>query len=181
MIVPPLMTADELLHDQPLHKSTELVCGRMIVREPPSSRHGRYAATLSALLWNHVHSQRLGAVFGQDTGFHIASDPDTVRAPDVAYVITTRLHLISATGYARMAPDMVAEILSPGDRAGEVLRKTGEWLEAGVQLVWVIDPVRGTARVHRSDGSDTDVPVGGELSGEDVLPGFRCALADVFE
>ena len=91
----PRMTADELLRLQPPHKSTELLRGRMIVREPPSSLHGRYSATLCFLLLQHVHAARLGAVFGQDTGFHIAYDPDSVRAPDV--VDTTQ---VAAAGFA---------------------------------------------------------------------------------
>lgn len=177
----PRMTADELLRLQPPHKSTELLRGRMIVREPPSSLHGRYSARLCFLLAQHVYAEKLGAVFGQDTGFHIAYDPDTVRAPDVAFVCAERVDLIALTGYARMAPDLVAEILSPGDRPGVVLRKTREWLTAGVRLVWVVDPIRAVARMYGRDGTETLVPANGELTGGDVLPLFRCRLRSVFE
>ena len=176
-----LMTAEELLRLDLRDKSTELVRGRLIVREPPSTYHGRVQSNLNVLLGGFVHAHRLGAVFGQDTGFKIASDPDTVRAPDLAFVRCERTMLISSHGYAALAPDLVAEILSPDDRPGEVLAKVGEWLEAGVQFVWVIDPDRKVALVYRSDGSVAPIASDGVLDGERVVSGFSCALSELFE
>ena len=174
------MTADELLVQQPLHKSSELVRGRMIVRDSPSGFHGKVAARLLYLIAHHVYANHLGVVFAQETGFHIATNPDTVRAPDVAFLRADRADLIPPTGYGRTAPDLAVEILSPGDRRGEVLAKVEDWLTGGVSLLWVIDPKRVTAKVYRGDGSISLVSSTGELDGEDVVPGFRCALADVF-
>jgi Uma2 family endonuclease len=102
-----------------------------------------------------------------------------VRAPDVAFVARDRLSQIPDVGYAELAPDWVAEILSPGDRPGEVLEKVGQWLGAGVRLVWVLDPARREARVHRADGTVAIVGADAELDGEDVVPGFRCPLSDI--
>jgi Uma2 family endonuclease len=102
-----------------------------------------------------------------------------MRAPDVAYVARERVHLVPPTGYAPLAPDLVSEILSPDDRPGEVLAKVADWLEAGTRLVWVVDPRRGEAHVHRLDGSLSVVDVEGALDGEQVLPGFTCRLRDV--
>jgi len=181
MHAPALMTADELLGLQPPDKSTELVRGRMIIREPPSAMHGLYSATLGMLVLQHARAARLGVVFGQDTGFHIASDPDTVLAPDLAFISAERVALIPPVGYAKMVPDLVAEIISPGDRRAAVRRKVTKWLRAGVRVVWVIDPVRTEARIYGSDGSERVVPADGDLTGEEVLPGFRCPLAAVFE
>lgn len=178
---PELMTADELLTLDLPGKSTELVRGRLVVREPPSTYHGRVQSTLNILVGSHVRAHQLGAVFGQDTGFMIASNPDTVRAPDLGFVARDRLALIAPRGYAALAPDLVAEILSPDDRPGEVMTKVGEWLEAGVALVWVIDPDRRSAQVYRADGGVATVPSDGELHGEGVLPGFSCRLAELFE
>jgi Uma2 family endonuclease len=175
-----LMTAEQLLTLDLPNKSTELVHGRLIVREPPNTYHGLLQSRLNLLVASFVHEHRLGAVFGQDTGFKIATDPDTVRAPDLAFVRQDRMALIGPRGYAALAPDLVAEILSPDDRPGEVLTKVGEWLAAGVRLVWVIDPDRSVASVYRADGTVTTVPENGELAGETVLPGFLCQLADVF-
>ncbi|MGH7637612.1 MAG: Uma2 family endonuclease, partial [Gemmatimonadaceae bacterium] len=123
----------------------------------------------------------LGAVFGQDTGFKIAFDPDTVRAPDLAFVSRERVALIAPRGYAALSPDLVAEILSPDDRPGEVLAKIGEWLDAGVAIVWLIDPDRQVAQVYRSDGSVTVIAPDSALDGERILPGFSCALSELFE
>lgn len=106
---------------------------------------------------------------------------DTVRAPDLAFVDRDRVTQIGPRGYAALAPDLVAEIFSPDDRPGEVLTKVGEWLEAGVQLVWVIDTDRRSAHVYRADGSVTTVSSGADLDGEAVLPGFSCRLAELFE
>ena len=176
-----LMTAEELLMLDLPGKSTELVRGRLVVREPPSTYHGRVQGSLHVLMGAFVRSHDLGAVFGQDTGFKIRSDPDTVRAPDLAFVRRDRLGQIAPHGYAALAPDFVAEILSPDDRPGEVLTKVGEWLEAGVLLVWVVDPFRKTAGVFRSDGSVTTVDAGGDFDGGNVLPGFSCRLSALFE
>ena len=176
-----LMTAEQLLTLDLPNKSTELVRGRLVVREPPSTYHGRVQGLLHVLVGSYVLNHRLGAVFGQDTGFKIASDPDTVRAPDLAFVHRDRVERIGRRGYAALAPDLATEILSPDDSPGEVLRKVGEWLDAGVAIVWVIDPDRRLASVYRRDGSVSAVSPDGRLEGESVLPGFACALSEVFE
>lgn len=177
--VPELMTADDLqLLDLP-GKSAELVRGRLIVREPPSAYHGRIAAKLVFLLGEHVYREDLGVLFAQDTGFKIKANPDTVRGPDVAFLTKARATDIGPSGYPALAPDLVAEIVSPNDRAGELLSKVGEWLDAGARLVWVIDPGRTEARVYRPDGSLTTISADGALHGEDVLPGFSCSLFDL--
>ena len=176
-----LMTAEELLRADIPNKSTELVRGRLIVREPPSTRHGRIQSTLNFLVAGFVRAHQAGAVFGQDTGFRIASDPDTVLAPDLAFVKRDRLALIPPRGYAALAPDLVAEIASPGDRPGEVLAKVAQWLDAGVEIAWLIDPERQSAQVYRSDGSVAAVPPHGALEGDSVLPGLSFPLAELFE
>ena len=84
-----------------------------------------------------------------------------------------------ASGYAPFAPDLAAEIVSPGDRPGEVLAQVAQWLDAGATIVWVIDPDRTEARVYRADGELTIVGAEGSLVAEGVLPGFTCALAAV--
>ena len=111
-----LMTANDLLMLEESGKSTELVRGKLVVREPPSTHHGRLQSSLNVLVGSYVRAHALGAVFGQDTGFKIASDPDTVRAPDLAFVDRTRVAQIPRRGYAALAPDLAAEILSPDDR-----------------------------------------------------------------
>jgi Uma2 family endonuclease len=177
--IPELMTAEELLAFDLPGKSTELVRGRLLVHEPPGYYHGEISARLTYLLGAFVYPRQLGLLFGQDTGFQIASDPDTVRAADLAYLSAERASAAPSRGYARLAPDLVSEIISPSDRAGALTSKIADWLEGGTRLVWVIDPVRSEARIHRADGSISIIPRTGALDGEAVLPGFSCALDEV--
>ena len=175
-----IMTAEQLERLQIPGKSTELVRGRLVVLEPPGTYHGKLAGRLLVDVGAFVKSHRLGEVFGQDTGFKIGSNPDTVRAPDLAFLGNERLTHVARRGYASVAPDLVAEILSPDDRPGEVRAKIREWLSAGVRLAWELDPDRGIARVHRPDGSESVVEANGFLEGEAVLPGLRIALKDLY-
>ena len=172
-------TAEDLLRFRQAGKTAELVRGMLIVREPPGTGHGARAARLTVRVGAFVERHDLGQVYAQDTGFKIARDPDTVRAPDVAFVARERLARIPDEGYAELAPDWVAEVVSPNDRPGEVLEKVGQWLGAGVRVVWVFDQVRRDAHVYRADGTVSTVEPDGELNGEDVLPGFRCPLRDI--
>ena len=174
-----LQTAEDLLRFRETGKTAELVRGVLIVREPAGTGRGARSARLARRVGNFVEEHDLGEVFAQDTGFRIERDPDTVRAPDVAFVGRDRLAGIPEEGYAGLAPDWVAEIVSPGDRPGELLEKVGQWLNAGVRLVWVLDPVRREARVYRPDGTVTRAGPEDELDGEDVLTGFRCPLCDL--
>ena len=176
---PALMTAEELLRTGISGKRTELVRGVLVVREPPGWLHGRVAMELARQIANHVAAHRLGAVLTAETGFTLARRPDTVRAPDVAFVRGERVPDPEPRGFAELAPDLAVEVLSPGDRPGEVLAKVADWLTAGTRLVWVVDPERRLARVYRHDGSESIVGADEALDGEDVLPGFVCPLASI--
>ena len=172
-----LMTADELLRTHVPDKRTELVRGVLVVREPAGSRHGLVTMNLGAELAVYAKQTGAGGVYAAETGFKLASNPDTVRAPDIAFVTRERLPPSATTGYPALAPDLAVEVLSPGDRPGEVLAKVADWLSAGTRLVWVVDPERRVARVYRHDGGEAIVPADGALDGDDVLPGFSCSLA----
>ena len=171
-----LMTADELLHLNLPDKRTELVRGRLVVREPAGWTHGIVAMNVGAKLAAHVNQRGAGVVLAAETGFKLESDPDTVRAPDVAFVARDRIPE-APRGFPALAPDLAVEVLSPDDRPGEVLAKIADWLEAGARLVWVVDPARRLSRVYRADGTETLVSAEGSLDGEDVLPAFSCPLA----
>ncbi len=173
-----LMTADELFHAHIPDRRTELVRGELLVREPAGDRHGRVTMNLTIRLANHVERLGAGQLFAAETGFKLFRAPDTVRAADIALVRRERLPE-AIPGFAELAPDLVVEVLSPSDRPGEILAKIGDWLEAGVRLVWVIDPERRIARVYRLDGSETIINENDHLGGEDVLPDFTCRLAEV--
>jgi Uma2 family endonuclease len=176
----PLLTAADVERMSLPDKQVELVRGRLIVREPPGTQHGAIAAKLGYYLSDFVHRHASGVVFAQDTGFKITRDPDTVRAPDVAFVGRDRADRIPPRGYAELAPDLLAEVLSPDDTAAEVLAKIADWLAAGTKLVWLVDPRRLEVRVYRQDGSLSVLRETDSLDGEDVLPGFTCRVIDLF-
>src|SRR3989454_315991 len=172
----PLMRAEEVERISIPGKVTELVRGRLVVREPPGTWHGAISAKLTYLLVGFVHHQGLGLVFGQDTGFKIGSDPDTVRAPDVAFVARERVGVIGERGYAELAPDLLAEILSPDDRPAEVLAKVADWFAAGTKLVWLVDAWRAEESVYLSDRTLYDFRKAGSRHGVGQPPGFHQPL-----
>jgi len=173
------MTAEELEHVSIPGKLTELVRGVLVVHEPPGFRHGEVVVRIGAELLRHVQAHDLGTVVAGDTGFILARGPDTVRGPDVAFVRRERLPDPAPLGFAELAPDLAVEVLSPGSRPGETLARIADLLTAGCALVWVIDPLRRVARVHRADGSESTVTPEGTLEGEDVIPGFGCPLKSI--
>lgn len=173
------MTADELLQLSLPDKRTELVRGVLMVREPAGFYHGGVAGALLHRLSEHVVPRRMGIVLAAETGFKLSSDPDTVRAADVAFVSRERVPSPLPRGFAEFAPDLAVEVLSPDDRPGEVLAKVGDWLEAGTSLVWTVNPYHSRARIYRADGSETAFEGDGLLDGEDVVPGFACHLKEV--
>ena len=173
------MTADELLHLNLPDKRTELVRGVLVVREPAGYRHGEVAMNLATAVHTFVRAHRLGSVLAAETGFKLFSNPDTVRAPDVAFIRADRVPSPPPRGFPAMAPDLAVEVLSPDDRPGEVLKKVADWMNAGVLLVWVVDPVRHVARVYRRDGKESQLTARDALDGENVLPGLSIPLADV--
>jgi Uma2 family endonuclease len=173
------MTADELLRLRVPHARTELVRGALVVREPAGYRHGRVAMNLALRLGAHVERTRAGQLFAAETGFTLARGPDTVRAPDIAFIRRERLPDPEPAGFPDLAPDLVVEVLSPDDRSGDVLAKVADWLSAGTRLVWVVDPSRRLARVYQSDGTEVLVAADEALDGQDVVPGFSCTLAEI--
>jgi Uma2 family endonuclease len=178
MTPPTLMTAAELERVAVPDKRVELVRGVLVVRELPGLRHGRVVMQLMIQLGTYVQATALGRVYAE-VGFKLASDPDTVRGPDIAFIARARLPEPEPAGFAGVAPDLVVEVLSPGDRSGQVLAKVADWLSAGTRLVWVVDPPRRLVRVYRQDGSEMIVGADGSLDGEDVLPGFACPLDSI--
>jgi Uma2 family endonuclease len=175
-----LMTAEELLRLRLPDKRTELIRGRLVVRDPGGARHGAVAMRLGYRIMVHAEAHNLGRVYAAETGFKIESDPDTVRAPDVAFISRSRLPEVEPRGYPGWAPDLAVEVLAHDDHPAETLEKVAQWLKAGVRLVWVVDSEKQPARVYRADGSESLLGPNDALHGGDVLPGFRCPLADLW-
>lgn len=173
------MTAEDLLRTPGLGRC-ELVRGEVLMMSPAGEEHGWVVINVSAPLALHVKQHGLGRVYGAETGFTIARDPDTVRAPDVAFVRAERVGPWPGKKFFEGAPDLAVEVLSPEDRAGEVLAKVHEWLDAGCRAVWLVDPETRTVTVYRSRSQITTLRAPEELRGEDVVPGFCLPVADIF-
>jgi len=179
-IEPVGMTAEELFELPDDGMRHELVEGELRTMTPAGESHGWVALKIGARILDHVEREALGRAYAAETGFLLQRGPDTVRAPDVAFVAADRLTSQPLPGFAELAPDLVVEVVSPSDRASEVSAKAAMWLDAGARLVWVVDPQARLAAVHHPGGLGIVLREDGALDGEDVLPGFRLPLADLF-
>lgn len=175
---PPITTAEQLLRARHVGRC-ELVRGELRRLIPPGADHGRIAMRLGHRIAEHAEAKGLGTVYAAETGFLLARDPDTVRAPDVAFVRAGRAPT-PERGYYPGAPDLAAEVLSHDDRPGHVREKVGEWLDAGALAVWVVDPRTRTVTVHEPGCDPRTLRDGERLHGGRVLPGFNLPVGDVF-
>jgi Uma2 family endonuclease len=176
-----LMSADELLALPDDSRRRELVAGLMVSEPPASFRHGDIAAEVFTRLSEYVRQRDLGRVVSTETGFLLARNPDTVRAPDVAFVARSKIQRAGAfRGYFPGAPDLAVEVLSLSERPAAVHAKIGDYLAAGSRLVWVIDPSNRQVRVHRSLLQPSILEATSILEGDDVLPGFSVRVARLF-
>jgi Uma2 family endonuclease len=174
-------TAEELLELPDDGLRHELLEGELVPVTPAGFEHGDLAMELAFHVKAFVRERSLGVVLAAETGFVLRRDPDTVRAPDVAFVRADRVPpRDQRRRFAELAPDLVAEVVSPADRAGEVNGKVAQWLDAGVRLVWVVDPENRAVVAHEPGGVAHLLRDGDELDGGDVLPGFRLPLAELF-
>lgn len=170
-----LTTAEELLRLPDEGARYELVQGELKKMSPSGADHARVSARLIASLVNHVIPHHLGEVYASEAGFIIARNPDTVRAPDAAFVREDRA--IDTAGFFVGPPDVAFEVISPNDSYSEVESKTRQWLSAGVVVVVIVDPRSRSVRIHRSTGTTTPESV---IELEDVIPGWRAPFADIF-
>jgi Uma2 family endonuclease len=176
-----LVTADDLFA-MGEDERYELVEGVLVpMSPPPGFQHGEIGAMVAVRVGGFVYEHRLGWTTGAETGFRLRRNPDTVRAPDFAFVARGRITAeMDQTRYLDLAPDLVVEIVSPSDTATEINQKVLNYIEAGVRLVWVLYPRSQTIAVHHPDGVSRTLQITDQLSGEDVLPGFVCPVADLF-
>jgi Uma2 family endonuclease len=176
---PPITTAHELLrHDEPGRH--ELVRGRFRTMSPASPWHGAVAMRIGIRVGAFVEQHGLGLVFAADSGFLLARDPDTVLAPDVAFVRRSRLDNLRACGFFDGAPDFAVEVVGPRESVPATQRKARSWLAHGTRLVWVVDCERQVVTVHRPDDVPAEHGAGATLSGNDVLPGMALAVDELW-
>jgi len=180
------ITDDDLMRMPKDGRKYEVVDGELRVSPGAGVWHERVVAALLTRLATFVTAQDLGYVFGSNVVYGLPSG--NRRSPDISFIAAPRLpkgaelkDLFRRTAVFEFVPDLAVEVLSPSDRPREVMDKVGEYLGAGVRLAWVIDPAEERAVAYRSVTGAREIPPEGSLDGEDLLPGFRCPLRDLFE
>jgi Uma2 family endonuclease len=177
-----LLTADDLLRLDSEGVRGELVRGLLHEPMPAGERHGNIAANLVYLLGAFVKPRGLGSLAASDSGVWLERDPDTVREPDIAFTsFERRSRGTGLVGYAETVPDLVVEVISPSAKADEPAARAQMWLSFGVRLVWIVFPETRSVDMHRADQPVVSVSDEESLGGLDVLPGFSCALAEIFD
>ncbi len=185
-----LMTAADLADLPESGRGYELVEGRLVRMPPTGGWHGRISMDLGTALNNYVKAHQAGMVLGAETGFLVSrpDDPDTVLAPDVAFVARDRLPNADDPmlgGYWRLAPDLVIEVASPTQYGPEMAEKAKQWLLTGAQLAWIVWPAAKRVDVWRQGKDDAPMATlgAGDTLDAQALPalvGFSIALDDLF-
>ncbi len=175
----PLVTAEEL-ERQPKDYRYELLQGRIVRMSPVGCQHGQVVTQLLFLLKQHLLHEPVGQVF-TEVGFKLASRPDTVRAPDVAFVRRERLPSPAPKGFFQGPPDLAVEVRSPDERPSEIRGKVNEYLSAGVPLVVVVDPDDERVTCHRQLAPPVTLTADDCLDFGDVIAGFTCQVSEIFQ
>jgi Uma2 family endonuclease len=179
-----LMTAEEFYawshRPENADRSCELERGRIIEVSRPGKLHGLICANVARILGNYTAARRKGYVCSNDTGVVVERDPDTVRGPDVLLFEDTEDVSQVEEKYGDKPPVLAVEVLSPNDTHGKVMRRVLEQFQFGTRLVWVLDPDARYVIVHYPGDRDRVVEEGEELTGNDILPDFRCRVTEFF-
>ena len=176
-----LLTADDLLELYGKGVKGELIRGAFCETVSASGKHGEIAGNFIIGLGVFVKPRKLGRIFGSDAGVRLERNPDTVREPDVGFISAAKMPPeMEANSYYEVVPDLVVEIVSPGDTRREVFDKAQMWLRFGVSLVWVADPETRTVDVYCLDAPSITLSESGSLDGAPVLPGFTLPVREVF-
>ncbi len=174
-----LMTAEDLLKMPDDGYRHELLKGELLTMSPSGYEHGRVAGNLTILLGQYVRAKGMGDICSAETGFKLESNPDTVRAPDIAFIPHEQVGIRSA-GFGSGAPHLAVEVLSPDDRKTKVEQKTAQWLATGAKSVWLVNPKKRTVEVVRAVGERKLFHESDELV-DDTVPGFRVEVSKIFE
>lgn len=181
MAISQIYTADDLLQIPSDGFRYQLVRGELRKMAAAGHHHGHIIMNVAIPLGQYVREHRLGRVYAAETGFILERDPDTVRAPDVAFVVQERVTAAGdSTGFWVGAPDLAVEVTSPSDSYAEVEQKVSAWLEAGARMVIVVNPKRHSVAVYRSPHAVSLLVEGDILDGADVVPGWMLAIDAIF-
>ena len=181
VVAPRLLTAEDLWLLAESGRRRELIDGELRETMPPGGIHGAIAVALAGALRAWARPGGSGYV-GVEAGFVLARDPDRVRGPDVSFVRRDRIPAGGVPeGFWEIAPDLAVEVVSPTETADELRAKVRDFLAAGSSLVWVVYPRTREVIAHRPDGSARTLTSGEPLEAPDVLPGFSCPIAELFD
>ena len=176
-----LVTVEELEQMPDDGNHYELIRGELICMSPSGERHGDVSMNIAGAMWSFVRRGQLGKVLVADVGFVLARDPDVVLAPDVSFVRADRLlPERDPSRFPQLAPDIAVEVISPSDRAGHISAKVMEYLDAGVRILWLVDPGRQIVTVYTPDRTGRIFGVEEVLDGGDVLHCFSLTIAEIF-
>ncbi len=175
-----LITAEEFsqMPDPPDGSKQELVRGVIVTMPPAKPKHGAYCSKIDRKLGGFVEDNKRGHVVCNDAGFIVERGPDSVRGPDISFWSFERLPVLTNV-YPEIGPDLAVEVLSPGNRISQILDKIAEYFAAKVRMVWVVDTEDRTITVYRKPDEGKVLHEKATITGEDVLPGFSCKVADL--
>ena len=177
-----ILTAADLLRLYGAGVRGELIRGEFRETMPSGGVHGEVAGNMAFLINAFVKPRRLGRVAVSDSGVLLERDPDTVREPDLAFISAARLPLsVRVRGYYEIVPDLVVEIASPSDSRRAVRAKALMWLDFGARTVWAADPQYRSVDVYRPNAPALRLSENDTLDGGEVLPGFACAVSEIFD
>jgi len=184
-VTTPTMTAEEFLtwanRPENADRRFELDRGRVVEVPPPFKLHGLVTWLVIRILTAYLSRRGTGYLLTNDTGILVERNPDTLRGADVMLFLSPVRENDFAPGtYVEGAPDLIVEVLSPGDRPNRVSQRVGQYLRHGVPLVWLIDPEDRTVNVYRPDEYPKLLDETDDLTGNGVLPDFACKVADLF-
>lgn len=171
----PAMTLEEFLASD--LEGYEYVKGELILISPTSGEHGEISVNLIVPLGAYVQENQLGRVYIPDTGFRVG---ERVLIPDIAFISNARLPEERRKAF-EIPPDLAVEVVSPSDVQFRIVQKVLNYLDAGTQLVWVVEPVAQTVTIYRSETDITLLTREDTLTGEEVVPGFSCEVWRLFE
>jgi Uma2 family endonuclease len=175
------MTAEQLAQLSPEASRGELIEGEFVAMSPAGQMHGEIAGNLFGILWNFVKPKKLGNLYAAETGFVLKRQPDTVRAPDVAFVRAERLSAATPpTGFFDGPPDLAVEVVSPSETLAEIEGKLLDYLENGVQVVWIVYPTTRTITIYYSLTAVRTLTINDTLDCEKLLPGFSVPVQEIF-
>jgi Uma2 family endonuclease len=170
-----VITLEEFMAND--YESYEFVEGELMPMSTPTMEHGQIGVNIIILLHSYVKANKLGRIYSIETTFQVGNSG---RKPDVAFLF--KEHIPENVRQASfIPPDLAVEIVSPSDTLYDVQEKVFEYLDAGTQLVWVIEPVGQTVTVYRSRTNIKVLTIKDTLTGEDVIKGFQCSVAEIFE